>query len=76
MLCNEILTTESIKNEMIIQCAIQLPNIEFEKLRTIYTPYLKGSYIFVHNENNKMFAYDVFKKKWIEYSPPISYMHR
>ena len=56
-----------IMNNMMLECLIQLPDIEFDKLKTIYTPYLKGTYIFIHKENNKMFAYDVFKKKWIKY---------
>ena len=56
-----------IIHNMKLECLIQLPDIEFSKLKVIYTPYLKGSYIFIHVNNNKMFAYDVFKKKWIEY---------
>lgn len=58
---------DEIFNEMQMLCVIQLENVNFLELRPIYTPYLNGVYIFVHNINNKMFAYDSFKKKWIEY---------
>lgn len=58
---------DDIFNDMQMLCIIQLENINFLELRPIYTPYLNGVYIFVHNSNNKMFAYDSFKKKWIEY---------
>lgn len=58
---------DEIFNEMQMLCVIQLENVNFLELRPIYTPYLNGVYIFVNNINNKMFAYDSFKKKWIEY---------
>ena len=57
----------SITDTMIYLCAAQVPEIRYKDLRSIYTPYLNGTYIFVHKKNKRMFAYNSFRKNWTEY---------